>query len=242
MSAERERMLRRVADAVRKAGAAGEPPAPLPPTAGGPPAPLGREMPAPLAPGGFALKSLARRFSEELAALTGRAHMVASADEAVSTIQEIVARTGGGSILCWDAAELGEGDVASKLVSGGTTILGYELASDPDERRRALAELDPVQVGLTGAMAGLADTGSIVLASGAGRGRLVSLLPPVHIALLSRRRLYPSLPSFLEAHPGSVTQGSNLVIITGPSRTADIEMTLTHGVHGPREVHVILMP
>ena len=159
MSAERERMLRRVAEALRKARAAGETPAPLPPTAGGPPAPLGREMPAPLAPGGFALKSLARRFSEELAALTGRAHMVASADEAVSTIQEIVARTGGGPILCWDAAELGEGDVASKLVSGGTTILGYELASDPDERRRALAELDPVQVGLTGAMAGLADTG-----------------------------------------------------------------------------------
>ena len=199
-------------------------------------------MPAPLAPGGFALKSLARRFSDELAALTGRAHQVASADEAVSTIQAIVARTGGGPILCWDAAELGEGDVASKLVSGGTKILSYELASDPDERRRVLAELDPVQVGLTGAMAGLADTGSIVLASGPGRGRLVSLLPPVHIALLSRRRLYPTLPSFLEAHPGSVTHGSNLVIITGPSRTADIEMTLTHGVHGPREVHVILTP
>jgi L-lactate dehydrogenase complex protein LldG len=199
-------------------------------------------MPAPLGPGGFALKSLTRRFSEELAALTGRAHVVASVDEAVSTIQEIVARTGSTRILCWDAAELGEDDVQSRLVSGGTEILRYELASDPDERRRVLAELDPVQVGLTGAVAGLADTGSIVLASGPGRGRLVSLLPPVHIALLSRRRLYPSLPSFLEAHPGILAQGSNLVIVTGPSRTADIEMTLTHGVHGPREVHVILTP
>jgi L-lactate dehydrogenase complex protein LldF len=242
VSAERERMLRRVADALRKARAAGETPAPLPRTAGGPPAPPRREMPAPLGPGGFALKSLVRRFSEELAALTGRAHSVASVDEAVSTIQEIVARTGSQRILCWDAPELGENEVASKLVSGGTEILRYELAADADERRRVLAELDPVQVGLTGATAGLADTGSIVLASGPGRGRLVSLLPPVHIALLSRQHLYPSLPSFLEAHPGIVTQGSNLVIITGPSRTADIEMTLTHGVHGPREVHVILMP
>jgi len=163
-------------------------------------------------------------------------------DEAVSTIQEILARTGSTRILCWDAAELGEDDVQSRLVSSGTEILRYELASDPDERRRVLAELDPVQVGLTGAVAGLADTGSIVLASGPGRGRLVSLLPPVHIALLSRRRLYPSLPSFLEAHAGILAQGSNLVIVTGPSRTADIEMTLTHGVHGPREVHVILTP
>jgi L-lactate dehydrogenase complex protein LldG len=250
-------MLRRIAAALRKPQAAGEPPAPLggtPTPLAGTPAPLGATGPqrgsrvgapamlAPLGPGGLGVKSLARRFSEELAALTGRAHLVASVDEAVSVIQKIVATTGTTRILCWDAAELGENDVQPRLVGGGMEVVRYELPSDPDERSRALAELEPVQVGLTGAMAGLADTGSIVLVSGPGRGRLVSLLPPVHIALLSQRRLYPSLPSFLEAHPDSVTQGSNFVIITGPSRTADIEMTLTHGVHGPREVHVILMP
>ena len=292
MSAERERMLMRIADALRgraealphlsleatwgEVGQASSPadkratgcaggtltPAGELPAPSETPAPLGAtlapsgELSAPLAgaaepassdsvvaqgfsPVGAALMT---RFSEELVALTGRAYVVAGLDEAVGVIREIVARTGGGPILCWDAADLGEDDVAPRLESGGTKILSYELPADADERRRVLAELDPVQVGLTGAVAGLADTGSIVLTSGPGRGRLVSLLPPVHIALLSRRRLYPSLPSFLAAHPDTISHGSNLVIITGPSRTADIEMTLTHGVHGPREVHVILTP
>jgi L-lactate dehydrogenase complex protein LldG len=78
------------------------------------------------------------------------------------------------------------------------------------------------------------------LISGPGRGRLASLLPPVHIALLPGQKLYPSLPAFLAANPTATKTGSNLVLITGASRTADIEMTLSIGVHGPGEIHVII--
>ena len=104
-----------------------------------------------------------------------------------------------------------------------------------------LTELDDVRVGLTGAVAGLADTGSLVLVSGPGRGRIASLLPPLHIAMLRVSQLHPTYAAFLAAHPQIEDAGSNLVLITGPSRTADIEMTLTRGVHGPGEVHVVLI-
>jgi L-lactate dehydrogenase complex protein LldG len=97
-------------------------------------------------------------------------------------------------------------------------------------------------VGLTGANGALVDSGTLALVSGPGRGRLASLLPPVHIALVARNKLYPSLPAFLKTHPNVTAEGSNLILITGPSRTGDIEMTLTMGVHGPGEIHVIITP
>ena len=114
-------------------------------------------------------------------------------------------------------------------------------AARATERRQRLAELDDVAVGLTGAVAGLADTGSLALVSGPGRGRIASLLPPLHIAMLRVSQLHRDLrgvPCRASADRG---RGSNLVLITGPSRTADIEMTLTRGVHGPGEVHVVLI-
>ena len=96
-------------------------------------------------------------------------------------------------------------------------------------------------MGITGAFAGIAESGTIAVVSGAGRSRLASLLAPVHIAVLRADRMYPSLAAFLAAHADIAEQGSNLVLITGPSRTADIEMTLTRGVHGPGEVHVVVL-
>jgi L-lactate dehydrogenase complex protein LldG len=123
-------------------------------------------------------------------------------------------------------------------------ILDLTLPAPGDERARAtrLAELDRATVGVTGALAGLAETGSLVLLNGPGRGRLASLLPPVHVALLTVADLYAGMSAFLAARPDVVRQASNLVFVSGPSRTADIEQVLTLGVHGPRELHVVLVP
>lgn len=94
-------------------------------------------------------------------------------------------------------------------------------------------EPDPtLTVGVTKAWVGLADTGSILEADGELFG---SLLPEVHLAVLKSEDILPSLPDAL-----SMTAGKNAVFITGPSRTADIEMTLTIGVHGPKEIHVFV--
>jgi L-lactate dehydrogenase complex protein LldG len=94
---------------------------------------------------------------------------------------------------------------------------------------------------VTGADAALADTGSIGLVHGHGRARLVSLLPPVHVALVPVAHLHATLGALLAAQPHLLGGAANVVFITGPSRTADIEMTLTRGVHGPRIVHVVFV-
>jgi L-lactate utilization protein LutC len=94
---------------------------------------------------------------------------------------------------------------------------------------------------VTGADALIAQTGSIIVASGPGRGRLASLLPRVHVAIARRSAVADTLPALIGARPDLVTSGANFVCITGPSRTADIEHVLARGVHGPGEVHVILV-
>jgi L-lactate dehydrogenase complex protein LldF len=100
--------------------------------------------------------------------------------------------------------------------------------------------LDPqVRVGVTGALMGIADTGSLVLVGRPGHPLTASLLPEVHLAILKTTALVPSLTDALRRH--EIREAAAAVIISGPSRTGDIEMTLTIGVHGPGELHVFLI-
>jgi L-lactate dehydrogenase complex protein LldG len=93
--------------------------------------------------------------------------------------------------------------------------------------------------GISEALYGLADTGSVVLAASPEEPRARSLLPFVHVSLLREDRILPGLEELFEAVGGELP--SALAIVTGPSRSADIEQTLVVGVHGPGEVHVVLL-
>jgi L-lactate dehydrogenase complex protein LldG len=94
------------------------------------------------------------------------------------------------------------------------------------------------EVGLSRAAYGLADTGSVVLAAGPDEPRARSLLPPVHVTVLDAERILPGLPELFAELRGELP--SALAIVTGPSRSADIEQKLVLGVHGPGEVHIII--
>jgi L-lactate utilization protein LutC len=104
--------------------------------------------------------------------------------------------------------------------------------------REAIAE---VEVGITSADYALADTGSLVFFSESGESRLLSLLPPCHIAVIESSKIVPSLDDVFRLRPLPGDESSAMVVITGPSRTADIEMRLVRGVHGPGEIHVIVI-
>lgn len=108
--------------------------------------------------------------------------------------------------------------------------LGVEIVS-PQADKRALAECD---LGVTGVDFALPETGTLGLLSSAEQPRAVSLLPRVHLALLTPQALRGDLHAVFAA----ARQHPYLIFITGPSRTADIELTVTLGVHGPRELYV----
>jgi len=97
-------------------------------------------------------------------------------------------------------------------------------------------------VGVTGCHGAIAETGSLALISGPGCSRAVSLLPPVHVALVRRADLVASMGEFFATRADAMAQAASCTFVTGPSRTADIELSLTIGVHGPGKVTIILGP
>ena len=194
---------------------------------------------------GTDVDTLVKKFRKELDTLAGFTYVVDSLDEAAAQIAELAQRYNTTKLLGWEPSAfdaLGLTGLIDRLSARGLALVPQLLPFSGEPRREQLTQLDPMPLGLTGADAGLAESGSLVLSSGPGRGRLASLLVPVHIAVLRRDRMVFALSDLVRLRPDlAAMPGSNLVCITGPSRTADIEMTLSRGVHGPREIHVILI-
>ena len=154
---------------------------------------------------------------------------------------ELLEARGVRRVLAWDDRGCSRRASATALRARASSSSRAGCPPDGPERTARLKALDDVVVGITGAYAALADTGSIVVVSGPGRGRIASLLPPTHIAVVGAEQLSPSLAPFLTANPDVADVGTNMVVITGPSRTGDIEGTLVLGVHGPGDLHVIVI-
>jgi L-lactate dehydrogenase complex protein LldG len=106
-------------------------------------------------------------------------------------------------------------------------------------------DLFACDAGVTTAQLAIAETGTLVLESAREKHRLLSLVPPVHIALLAARDICDSLADVIARLAGTFKEpdvaSHAVTFITGPSRTSDIELTLTIGVHGPRTLHVIIL-
>jgi L-lactate utilization protein LutC len=109
---------------------------------------------------------------------------------------------------------------------------------DRDELRALCAAVD---VGITSADYALADTGTLVMLASPQEARLISLLPPAHIAVVPRERILTGLDELFSILPHPAQQTSSMVLITGPSRTADIEQILVRGVHGPGQITVMVV-
>jgi L-lactate dehydrogenase complex protein LldG len=185
---------------------------------------------------------LVDRFVQSLQAVGGEVLPVPDERTAREQIVELIRASNTHEVLAWPDEELPI-PLAESLTTAGIMPMPIHLETHQGIRHLQLKELDRAVIGVTGAMAGLADTGSLALLSGAQRPMVTSLMPLIHIAILRERDIVPDMMSFLIQH--SVEEltfiSRNLVFITGPSRTADIEMILTRGVHGPKRLIVLLL-
>jgi L-lactate dehydrogenase complex protein LldG len=160
--------------------------------------------------------------------LAGRTYLALSPEDARNFVAEVIC---------------GEPSVASNApILREWGIAGLPSVATGFQDREALqAACAAAAFGITSADYALADTGTLVMIASPEEARLVSLLPPVHIAVIPRARILTGLDELLSILPHPADLTSSMVLITGPSRTADIEQILVRGVHGPGEIHVIVV-
>jgi L-lactate dehydrogenase complex protein LldG len=145
-------------------------------------------------------------------------------------------------LLSWAPSELPIPELRSQLEKHGVSLFVPTDMHEADARERAAT----LPIGLTGVDAAFAGTGSLVLVPGPGRSRAASLLPLHHIALVPKSRIHATFESWLaglrsEGRLESLfREHAQLAFVTGPSKSADIELNLTLGVHGPRDVHAVV--
>ncbi len=243
----RETMLERIRKAL-----AGSSKGPAEPPSGSQPAPLLGVMPP------IPTQELIPKFEAELTKVGGNIYRAATRDELAGIIRNILQSAQATSAVLTRNPILEQLGIEEHLRARGISVVVWPSATAPggenDESagRNFAAAGFAAAVGFSGVEFVLAETGSLVLTSRTEGSQLASLAPPVHIALYRRSQVVGSLDEVLEKLPialdpnkpaaaGLPSPGRSVVFITGPSRTADIEQILVRGVHGPREVHAILV-
>ena len=169
--------------------------------------------------------TLADRFVLEARALGVEVFVEWSGDAVRDRLTKLVA---GKRVLAWNPDRL--------PYDCRTVVAGAVRGSAP------MAEQARADVGVTSCHTAIAETRSLALISGPGCSRTVSLLPPVHVALVRRADLVATMGEFFAVRADAIARAANCTFVTGPSRTADIELSLTIGVHGPGRVAIVLGP
>jgi L-lactate utilization protein LutC len=165
---------------------------------------------------------------EAAAKLGARTLRASSPKEALRYVSELV---DGKRAVASDAAVLEEYGIAALA---GVCHGLRDLAS----LKSACASAD---LGITSCDYALADTGTLVMIASPQEARMVSLLPPAHVAIVPKEKILAGLDELFTLLPLPSDAASSMVLITGPSRTADIEQILVRGVHGPGEVHIVVV-
>jgi L-lactate dehydrogenase complex protein LldG len=181
-------------------------------------------------------------FSAEANAVGGEAIVVeghTAAREALAELLEIYAVR---SSLVWQHPVLDRLEISALLATKNVSIDDFSSLSNlsPAEQRTRVLGLN---IGITSCDSAIAETGTLVMLHRPGHERMTSLVPPVHVAIVEESQILPDLfDVFAQLQlPSAGPLPSNITLITGPSKTGDIELQLTTGVHGPKHWHLIVI-
>ena len=175
------------------------------------------------------------RFLEELETLGGHGARVQGLEEARDYVLALARNRQAKLLVRWDEECLEELGIDGPLEETGVEVAVWK---DLEDFREVAARAD---IGLSTAEWAIAETGSLVLTSAPERGRSVTLLPPTYVAIFPAERVLRTVPEAIEKYAGHGGLPANICFHTGPSRSGDIEMSLVTGMHGPGDVHVVLV-
>ena len=179
--------------------------------------------------------NLEARFAFEFEKRHGQVSIAADALAAIDKVIELIGEDR--VVLAWKTLPLP--GLAEALAERG--IQTSTPTARGDQRVPSLQQAETLRVGLTGVDAACATSGTMILSADGQRNRIASLMPPFHIALLPRERLFPRLEDWIRLEARAALKASpSLVLISGPSATGDIESHTVYGAHGPEDVHVVI--
>jgi L-lactate dehydrogenase complex protein LldG len=185
--------------------------------------------------------ALLKRFTQELTALKGEVFAVEGDEGARACVLDLLKQHQAKSILAWEFVHIPVEGLESAIRDAGIEIIHPE--THDEMRMETLTASERAQVGLTSAEVAAATTGTLVVRTEPGKGRLPTVLPPVHITVIRLDQIVPRLESWFEQQRAQglpLKDSANFCFISGPSRTGDIEMELILGVHGPGVVQVVV--
>ncbi len=174
---------------------------------------------------------LADQFEQALTAVHGEVIRAESLETAVEALADLLAELGVKTAVANNEAPLATLDLPATF----SDIQWHIVEQTAGDLRQFCVSAD---VGISSGDAALAETGTVIISSGPGKSRLATLLPPVHVALMPTNKLTSDLFTWTAARQGDTP--SNITLVSGPSKTADIEQTMAIGVHGPKRFIVIL--
>ena len=176
------------------------------------------------------------RLATMMEAMRTEVHVVA-ADRWVETLKDIARHKGWKRLLYGPGSTIG---TAMETAWADEKEMLPQLMPYTEPVETFKPDLFDIDAGITSVRGGVADTGALVLWPDENEPRLMSLVPPVHVAVVDADTIYNSLAEMMDAQAWADGMPTNALLISGPSKTADIEFTLVFGVHGPKELVVII--
>ena len=182
---------------------------------------------------------LIERFSTELAGQTGVVHRASDISDAKRILSEMSKAEGIRSVISSSDDIVKSLDLQEWGITAGIEVISADSLSERETLKDKAFSLD---AGITGADFAVAESGTIGIAAGKSMPRLASIAPPIHIAVIHLGKLFPTYETAMQNYIESTkAMPSQLVLITGPSSTADIQATPFKGMHGPGKLFVILI-